>query len=74
MAQKLIPIPPPEEVQLLTRDEFFWHVKEGFYCDDDGSGYYANETGYDRERMARPSDFIRGVVDTSWTHVAWFNK
>jgi len=64
----------PDYTDLMTLDEFVDCVKTGLFIDYDGSGYYATESLYDRDSPAIPSEIKQGKINSSYTHVAWFNK
>lgn len=64
----------PGGVDLMPLQEFIDCVKCGAFIDYDGSGYYANKLEYFRDLPARPSEIFKGIVDSKFEYVAWFNK
>jgi len=65
--------PIPDYAYHMTREEFVECVNHGFFINYDGSGVYATATEMSDE-PAIPSEIILGVINTDFTHVAWFNK
>jgi hypothetical protein len=65
-----------EGVCLFTVEEFKEACDQGCFTDDDGSGYYSS--GYFSSKMyksdviAKPSDFMKNKIDTTWSHVIWY--
>lgn len=61
----------PSYGELFTLEEFAQCVKSTLFIPYDGSGYFANETGYGHDAPVwpwpdKPPDWA--------THVMWFNK
>jgi hypothetical protein len=58
---------------IFTLSEFIHDVKEGYFIDYDGYGYYATDKEKSN-KMIRPSHIKKGKVDHSFTHVVWYNR
>ncbi len=67
----LVPLPPDEDVDLMTLAEWDTSVTAGAFCPDDGSGCYATETHMHR---ASYKVFDKSSRPVWATHIAWFNK
>lgn len=59
----------PEYADVMDIKTFREYVKDGFFTDDDGTGYYSD------------GEFMYGVVDfdtlrwhRKYKYIAWFNK
>ena len=65
--------PIPDYADMMTIAQFRDAIDCGTIFDDDGSGYYATESGVS-EVPAVPSEIGQGFADERFTHVAWFNK
>jgi len=57
----------------FTLEEFVQACQSGVFVDSDGTGYYA-ESDRDSNKVARPSDIRAGLVNSSFSHVMWYNK
>ena len=57
----------------VSLDDFITGSTCGGFLDGDGVGYYANDNHISDDR-ARPSDFVKGNVDTKWPYVVWFTN
>jgi hypothetical protein len=57
----------------LPLGEWIDCVKCGAFIDYDGFGYYATETQETNVRVI-PSDVANGKIDTTWTHIVWYNR
>jgi len=64
----------PDYGDLFTLSEFTNHCLRGLFIDYDGSGYYSNGNVYYCNRPAYPSEIVIGDIDSTYTHVLWFNK
>ena len=58
---------------LMTIKEFKDSCEGTYFIDDDGFGYYVKDN-MESDVVANPSDVSRGLVDTRFTHVIWFNR
>jgi hypothetical protein len=63
----------PEYGELMTMAEFISQCCIGAYIDYDGSGKYSDGK-YMTDKDVVPSDLPAGKLDTSYSHVVWFNK
>jgi hypothetical protein len=57
---------------LFSIEEFIERCKDGDFIDDDGIGWYGDETLQSR-REAIPSEICAGVVE-NYSFVYWYNK
>jgi hypothetical protein len=64
----------PDYGSLMSVDKFVESVKEGYFIDWDGSGYYTNGETYSYADEAVPSEIDEGKINKNFTHVIWFNK
>lgn len=74
--------PIEENDDVYTIEEFKQMCKSGAFIDSDGMADYV----LDGEKVLKPlgfkssspwvypSDFLNGNIDTSFTHVVWYNK
>lgn len=58
---------------IMPLAEFIACCKYGGFVDDDGSGYYATAT-HKSLTGARPSEILKGNIDSNYTHVIWYNR
>lgn len=66
---KFEPIPPPDEGEHMTIEEFLNSVKMKAYTPDDGIGFFATATHESDLQVWCPD------LAPSWaTHVVWYNK
>lgn len=65
--------PLPDYGDLIELSEFVANCNDGLFSDYDGTGYYAIP-GFHSKKYAIPSQITAGVIDSNWTHVAWFNR
>lgn len=65
--------PLPDYGDHMTMQEFEDSCKSGCFIDYDGHGNYATAIEVS-DKVIVPSDFQRGEVDRSFSHVVWFNK
>ena len=56
----------------MTVDDFKENVDHGFFTDDDGFAYFANETHYNTDKKIYPSHAM--FIPDDITHVVWFNR
>jgi hypothetical protein len=65
----------PDYADLFTVNEFVHDVREQYFQDEDGSGYYGTPDQYDRDAPARPSEIHNGLIyNNGYGYVHWFNK
>jgi len=57
----------------MTLEEFKDSCDCGAYVNYDGIGQYASAT-QESSVYVKPSDVFNGLLDTSYTHVVWYNK
>jgi hypothetical protein len=57
----------------MTKESFVRSVKDNFFTDYDGSGYYATDNQMSDLRLDL-SAIARGEFDERFSHVVWFNK
>lgn len=62
------PLPAEWDGDVFTLREWNEYVKVGFLMPDDGTGYQANELGYDNTLDAF------GPKAEDCTHIVWYNK
>ena len=63
-----------EHGDLMTMEEFIWGCENGpALIDYDGYGYYALEN-CQTKIVVVPSMLKDGTLDTTFTHVMWFNR
>jgi len=65
--------PIPDYGDHMTMEEFIENVRSGLFTDDDGHGNYATADKMLSDRIVHPS-MVECDLDTSWSHVVWFNK
>ena len=70
---KYEPIPSPEDGDHMLIHDFEQAVKDNFFTDEDGTGYYATETQM-TNKVVEIKDIINNKNDDHWSHVVWFNK
>lgn len=64
---------------VYTLSDFQHNCEEGVFIDYDGFGYYASlqadgKTILVSRNVVEPSDIQHGKLDTSYTHVVWYNR
>lgn len=69
---KAVPIDKDDHV--MTLEKFIANVENGYLIDYDGSGSYANDFYVYPELTVMPSDVANGRINTSFTHVVWYNR
>ena len=63
-----------EHADYMTIKEFIDCCEYNDFVDDDGDAYYATENRMVSKKSVLPSDILKGLIDTNFTHIAWFNK
>lgn len=71
----LTKLPPEDQFELFTLQDFRGLLDLEVFADEDGDGYYATAVEYGREFPALPSKAGDSKNAPDWaTHVAWFNR
>jgi len=65
------PIIFDEDTEVYTLEEFNHFVKEGWYGNNDGSGYFVKVV--DDEFLESKDEFFNSEPEDA-THVVWYNK
>ena len=60
--------------ELYTLEQFEQNCKDGYFTDDDGSGYYSDGKEFFVDKPTFPSDFRTGKINIDFEYVMWFNK
>lgn len=63
----------PDFGERMTIEDFRECVRLGTFIDDDGCGFYATASN-ESNVYANPSDIAKGIIDSRFTHVIWYNK
>lgn len=53
--------------------EFIEDVKAGYLIDYDGYGYYAGKD-WQTDIVVKPSMVLDGTIDTTFSHIMWYNR
>ncbi len=59
----------PDFGDIQTREDFEEMVKDGFFTDYDGYGYYS-----DGEYEYHMIETLTEPLEEGWTHIIWYNK
>lgn len=65
---------PIEFGDLMTLGEFVARCLAGLFIDYDGNGHYSDGEVRFTKRIINPSDVTNGDIDTSFSHVVWYNR
>jgi len=63
----------PDYGDLMTLASWISCVEQGGFIDYDGFGHYSDGKRM-TDIMVKPSDLSRGIIDTKYTHIVWFNR
>lgn len=68
--------PLPDGPAHMTMSEFIHCVLQGGFIDDDGFGHYATATHelVEPDIDVKPSWVEEKKLDTSWSHIVWYNR
>ncbi len=65
--------PLPDYGEHMRLAEFVGSCRSNYFIDYDGTGYYATDDAISGKQVS-PSEVTRGAVDSSFSHVMWFNR
>lgn len=63
--------PMPENVDLITMEDFTEHCRNIDFINSDGTGYYAFEKEVSNKEI-KPEDYEN--FEKGYTHVVWYNR
>ena len=63
----------PDYGEHVTIEKFIEWIESSCVIDWDGTGYYATENKQSNI-YAHPSEIYKGIINTNFTHVVWYNK